>query len=87
MSVPIRHTIPPVALIATTVAVVLGLVLLGWTGGELHYRNCLSKVQLEQGSPPPRLPSLDNKFGIGGTTNSGTAKRKAAISDCSRLPF
>ena len=92
MSVPIRHTISTPARIAAIVAVVLALVLLAWIGGEIHYRNCLSKVQLTYAAP--RESSVTNGSFYVSNAQGGTVtvdpqkhRREQAVSNCSRLAF
>ncbi|HWO16967.1 MAG TPA: hypothetical protein VNM89_09685 [Solirubrobacterales bacterium] len=77
-------------------AVVVALLLLGWIGGELHYRNCLANVELrypvayQQAAPNPRNPYAE-QFGLGGGVEAGfafhdRADRNDAIAACSRWP-
>ena len=35
------------ATIAIAIAVIAAIAVLAWIGGELHYRNCLAKAELE----------------------------------------
>jgi hypothetical protein len=87
------------AAIGAIVAVALGLAILAWIGGELHYRNCLENANMhypvayQQPQPTSTNKYLRSQFGLpGGQTGRGgfviykRAERSEAIADCSRLP-
>lgn len=84
-----------VALVA--LVAVSGLLVLGWIGGEMHYENCLAKVELRYGSEPQREPdygeSLSGEYGDLPPSldelrdeTQWLGARNGAISDCSRWP-
>lgn len=86
MSDPVRST----AIAAVVLAVVASLLIGGWLGGELHYRNCLQSVELrypvayQQGDPGS---GSFGSFGLGGDfVFYEKAQRDRAISGCSRWP-
>jgi len=47
MKMDVGISLPKIALVAIAVVVVLGLAMLGWIGGELHYGNCVAQAELE----------------------------------------
>jgi hypothetical protein len=80
--------------IASVVLVVLaGLLIGGWIGGELHYRNCLQSVELRY--PVGYQPGGDEAYGEAFNPWAEPrahfafyerAERNRAISSCSRWP-
>ena len=68
------------------VAAALALCLLGWIGGELHYRNCLQGVELRY--PVAYQPGPENRFSEPHAHFAfyEKAQRERAISSCSRWP-
>jgi hypothetical protein len=80
------------AMIAAGAALLIALVLLGWIGGELHYRNCLSEVNLRHPvgySPARGNPANPYSSGSGPATFSFYPNKQArdeALNACSRLP-
>ena len=72
---PVTLRFPTVVRVAAGLALLLIVVLLAWIGGEIHYRNCLSEVQLNYGSGSA---NSSNDF--------GGAARSKAIDRCSRFP-
>jgi hypothetical protein len=76
------------AAIAIAIAVVAALALLAWIGGELHYRNCLAKAELE--SPHGfayATPNSKNPGSVGYLTPTRLAESTQATGDCTRVPF
>ena len=82
MEAPARSA--PFALLA--LAVVAGLLALGWIGGELHYRNCLQSVELRY--PVAYQPGPENSFADPHAHFSfyERTERDQAIANCSRWP-
>jgi hypothetical protein len=83
-----------VAFIVAAFTVAAGLALLTWIGGELHYRNCLTSVELRypvayheiQGSGNAYrevFEGTETKFGFVFYQREG---RRRAIAGCSRWP-
>jgi hypothetical protein len=62
--------------VAIGLAGLIGLLLLAWIGGELHYRSCLAEVEL-------RHPVA---FQQGVPVDADLAAREDAIAGCSRWP-
>ena len=93
MSVPIRHSVSPVAVALAGLAIVIVIALLGLIYSEQRYRDCLAKVDLQY--PVAYNPGGSRAGGPG--LDLGTPpffafypdkdQRNQAISDCSRLPF
>ena len=76
------------------------LALLGWIGGEMHYRNCLAHADARYPVNLTEAPlgpgkgiggySLGNKYlgeDGGNETFEERKRRLAAIADCSRRPW
>jgi hypothetical protein len=63
---------------ALGVVALIGIVLLAWIGGELHYRNCVTDAEYRYPVPT----------GMGAGTGSPMARtvRSEAIDGCSRWP-
>jgi hypothetical protein len=40
-------SLPKIALVAIALVVVIGLLLIAWIGGEIHYGNCIAQAELE----------------------------------------
>ena len=96
MSVPIRHSISPLAVAVVGLAIVVVIVLLGLIYGESHYRNCLLKADAEHPPTSDYVLKQANPLGIPGQgqgpANSNfvpknATARSTAINNCSRLPF
>lgn len=94
MSVPIRHSVSPLAVALIGLAVAVVIVLLGLIYGESHYRNCLMKADSEHPPTSDYVLKQGNSLGIpdqGPVTShfvaSNATARKKAVSDCSHLPF
>ncbi len=89
MSVPIRHSVSPVAVALVALAALVVIVLLGLIYSEQRYRDCLAKVDLQYpvAYSPSGGPGLN--FGPGGNFvfYPNKDQRSQAIGDCSRLPF
>ena len=47
MKMDVGISLPKIAIAAIVLVVVVGLALLGWIGGELHYGNCVAQAELE----------------------------------------
>ena len=90
MPVEVVDPVRSVGIAAVVLAVVAGLLIGGWIGGELHYRNCLQSVELRYPvSYQPGTDAAKEQFGIGPHARFvfyEVAKREAAISSCSRWP-
>jgi hypothetical protein len=43
----VNVALPKAALIAIAIVVVVGLALMVWIGGEIHYGNCIAQAELE----------------------------------------
>ena len=78
-------------------AVIAGLLIGGWIGGELHYRNCLQSVEVRypvayqpgKGNGDNPWSAYREQFGIGPHAHFvfyEKAQRDRAISGCSRWP-
>jgi hypothetical protein len=82
------RSIRPLPLIAAVVAVIFVLALLivlARIEGELHQRNCFSKVQLTY---PPPSERAGNSFLPGSAAAAKDAgKRAKAVASCSSSPF
>jgi hypothetical protein len=63
---------------AVGVVALIGIVLLSWIGGELHYRNCVSAAEF-------RYP-LSSRMMTGAGAAMERAHRSEAIDGCSRWP-
>jgi ABC-type phosphate transport system auxiliary subunit len=64
--------------VAVGLVAVIGLVLLAWIGGELHYRNCITEADL-------RYPAAAGTT-VGPATKLEQERRSDAIGGCSRWP-
>ncbi len=76
------------AALAIGLAVVAGLALLGWIGGELHYRNCLARAELA--NPPGYSyapPNATTGPPVGYLTPTRQADRAEAADACTRVPW
>lgn len=62
---------------AIGVVAIIGIVLLAWIGGELHYRSCITEADLRHPAPTG-APSA--------ATRLEQARREEAVSGCSRWP-
>jgi hypothetical protein len=62
--------------VAIVLAGVIGLLLLAWIGGELHFRSCLAEAELRH---PVTLQQ-------GALADADLAAREDAIDGCSRWP-
>lgn len=81
---------------AASVVAIAILALLAWIGGEMHYRNCLSNVELhypvayhEVAAKNAYLQASREEFGIDPQARFifyRQADRNKAIADCSRWP-
>lgn len=84
-------------------AVVVLLLMLAWIGGEVHYRNCLTKAELSHPVAEHWMPGHPEETSIGGGPLNqppesrpaepahfvfyGQQDRNAALNECSRWPF
>jgi hypothetical protein len=71
---------------SVVLAVLAGLLIGGWIGGELHYRNCLQSVELRHPvayQPGPSNPYSDPRAHFAFYEK---AQRDRALSGCSRWP-
>jgi hypothetical protein len=76
------------AAIAVTVAVVAAVALLAWIGGELHYRNCLAKAELENPNGYSYVtPNPSNAGSVGYLTPTRLDEAAAAADACTRVPW
>jgi hypothetical protein len=75
--------------IASAFLLILGV---GWVGAELHYRNCLSGVEMHYPvAYQPGSPGSGNKYIAPSEPRahfviSQAGERAAALAGCSRLP-
>jgi hypothetical protein len=76
------------AAIALTLAVIAGLALLAWIGGELHYRNCLAKAEMENPSGFSYVaPNPKNVGSVGYLTPTRLDEAASAADACTRVPW
>jgi hypothetical protein len=75
MKMDVGLSLPKAAIVAIAAVVVIALALLVWIGGEYHYRNCLTEVEV-------RYPVT----GVATAPASIVQRRQEAVSNCSRWP-
>ena len=74
--------------IAVTIAVIAAVALLAWIGGELHYRNCLAKAELENPHGFAYVaPNPDNPGSVGYLTPTRLEESAGAADACTRVPW
>ena len=75
MKMDVSLSLPKAAIVSLIAVVVVALALLAWIGGEYHYRNCLTEVEVRY----PSVSAATSPVGL-------SQRREDAISSCSRWP-